>query len=112
MFTNVKGNIIDDRCITIDSEFGKKLDFTSNKFTKYSYLWIKDNYIYVSFIESVESNKGYFSNLIKKIRENGYGVKVPVPMSRMEMILKKKGFKFTFEEHELTKDVVEVYVLG
>jgi hypothetical protein len=73
-----------------DSEIGKQLSFVSSRFK--GWLWKKDEFITVSFIESVQEGKGHFSELLNNIWDKGYKVRVPTPFAKMLMILKKKGF--------------------
>jgi len=95
--------------IELNSEFGNQIGFTSNKFTDLSYLWRKDNYIFISMIESTYKHKGNLTKLFDAISEKGYGIKVPTPFPLMEAILIKKGFRKTLERSEKMGDV-EVWV--
>ena len=81
--------------IELDSEWGKKLGFTSDKFS--GYLWKREEYVFISFIESLNQGEGNLSALFNKIQELGYGIKVPTPFARMKAIIKKKGFIQTEE---------------
>jgi hypothetical protein len=82
-----------DGMIELDSDFGKEIGFTSNKFTGGSYLWRNGDRIIISFIESKSEGKGDLSHLFNSIEALGLRVAVPTPMSRMRAILKRKGFK-------------------
>ena len=110
-----------DGIIILDSKAGDKLGFTSDKFLDGSYLWKKDGYIYVSFIQSRErregyhiasreQREGYLSTLFDTILSKGYGIKVPTPSALMEGILRKKGFDRTKETSEGYPEPVEVWV--
>ena len=99
---------MNDGKIDPDSEFGKKIGFTSDKFE--GWLWKIGNYIYISFIVSKQPNQGNLSKLFDNILKLGYGIKVPTPIGKMKLILKKKGFKKTYEWDDLTKQYVEVWV--
>ena len=85
-----------DGIIELDSPFGKEISFTSDKF-KASWLWKKGNRIYISMIWAIEENKGYFTELVKKIKEKGYEIAIPTPLGIMEYIVRKWNFKRTFE---------------
>lgn len=87
-----------DGCINTDSDSGKLLGFTSDLFE--GYLWKKDKDIYVSFIISKKQGKGNLRRLFDNILKAGYNIKVPTPFPRMEKILRKLGFKPTFESDE------------
>jgi hypothetical protein len=86
-----------DGMIELDSDFGKEIGFTSDKFTGGfmggSYLWRNGDRIIISFIESKNEGKGDLSRLFNSIEALGLRVAVPTPMLRMRAILKRKGFK-------------------
>jgi hypothetical protein len=90
-----------------DSEIGKQFSFVSSRFK--GWLWKKDEFITVSFIESVQEGKGHFSELLNNIWAKGYKIRVPTPFARMLMILKKKGFVEKAILDEDTGDYVEVW---
>jgi len=81
--------------IELDSEWGQKLGFTSDKFS--GYLWKNGDYVVISFIESLTQGQGNLSALFNDIQKLGYGIKVPTPFARMKAIIKKKGFTQTEE---------------
>ncbi len=89
-----------DGKILLDEGFAKEIGFTSDKFKTGSYLWRDGNYIFISFIWSVEQGRGNLSKLFSQIMLKGYGVKVPTPFGRMLSIVEKKGFRHTIEENE------------
>lgn len=97
--------------IELDSPWGQKLGFTSDKFD--GYLWKGSKYITISFIISLNSGTGNLSKLFDEIQKLGYGIKVPTPFARMKAIIKKKGFIKTEEpfapEHGIN-DLCEVWV--
>lgn len=93
--------------IAIDSEQAQALGFTSDKFLKASYLWFKDDAIYISFIGSKQ--KGNFKRLVKTILNFGYTVKVPTPIGRMQKIVQKNGYKTI--EKDPNYGLVEVWVM-
>ncbi len=98
--------------IGLDSGRGKELGFTSDKFSVASYLWEKEDSIYISFIESIEKGKGYLSELFNSILASGKIIKVPTPLPNMEAILKAKGFKHTFEKDKDCGETFEVWLKG
>lgn len=83
--------------VKINSDFAKKIDFTSKYFTNDSYLWLDDKTIYISLIMSKKPNKGYFSKLLNNIWKLGYKIKIPSPLGLMQFIVIKKGFKQSYE---------------
>ena len=99
---------MEDRIITLDSERGKQLGFTSDLFD--GYLWKKDGSIVLSFIISKKPNQGNLSRLIDKILAEGYDCHVPTPFARMESILRKKNFQQTFIFDEQVGCEVEVWI--
>ena len=105
---NLKG-IVKDGIIELDSEFGKEIGFTSDKF-KASWLWKKGNRIIISMIWAKKEREGYFTELIKNIKDKGYEVAIPTPIGLMEILVRKWGFKRIMEYSEDFKDYVEVWV--
>ena len=94
------------REIDPDSEKGKELGFTSDKFS--GWLWEEGKYMWISFIVSKQEHQGNLKNLFDKIEEQGYTILVPTPFPRMEMICMERGM-----EKRLTKscgEVVEIMV--
>jgi len=82
--------------INPDSEEGKELGFTSDKF--FGWLSKAKGFVYISFIESKDSGKGNLSELFENILSKGYGIKVPTPFPKMKRIVKERGFEKTYEE--------------
>jgi hypothetical protein len=80
--------------IKIDSEYGKYIGFTSDKFEVCSYLWgfPSFNGIMISLIISKEKGKGYFKNLIKNLEQAGITFRIPTPSNEMIRIGKKQGW--------------------
>lgn len=91
-----------------DSEFGKRIGFTSDKFD--GWLWKKGNYVYISFIQSKQEKCGNLKALFEAILQNGLGIKVPTPLGRMRIILLKNGFRKDREYWEKAGEYVEVWV--
>ncbi len=83
-----------DGKIDLDSEIGKALGFTSDKFA--GWLWKDGAKILISFIESIQAGKGNLSKLFDAIEGAGFKVAVPTPMHDMREILIRKSFKMTF----------------
>ena len=100
---------MNDGIIELDSEFGKELGFTSDKFWA-SWLWKRGNRIIISMICAKKEEKGYFTELIKKIEEKGYEIAIPTPIGLMEILVRKWGFKRIMEYSEDFKGYVEVWV--
>jgi len=94
--------------IKLDSEFGRKLGFTSDKFE--GWLWRDGNDIWISFIKTKHEGRGDLSRLFETILEMGYTIKVPTPVGKMKLILINKGFKRTIEFDERTGELIEVWV--
>ena len=91
--------------IYLDDPFAKELGFTSDKFS--GWLGKQDNYIYISFIESLQPGQGHLSELFENILKLGYGIKVPTPFAHMKAILKKKGFKQISEPFAPEADIMD-----
>lgn len=87
----------DPRYVGLDSEKGKKIGFTSDRFTEASYLFDRGDCVYISFIEAREKGKGNLNQLFQNILDTGKIIKVPTPLPLMGHILKKKGSRHTTE---------------
>ena len=96
-----------DGQITLDSEYGKELGFTSDLF--FGYLWKTGDRITISFIESRHQGKGNLSALFSRIETKGFRVAVPTPLGHMEAILLKKGFSPVLENDDMM-GAVEVWM--
>lgn len=81
--------------IELDSEMGKELGLTSDRFDEFSYLWLKDNTLYLSSLISKQEHQGYVLNILNKAKEKGYDMEACVVSARMRNILAKFGFKPT-----------------
>ena len=86
-----------DDIINIDTESAQRLEFTSDKFHPFSYLWKTGDTIAISFI--MAKQKGAFSQLIKNIAANGFYFEIPTPSSRMREIGEKQGWNYCQREH-------------
>ena len=89
--------MVKDGIILLDSEVGTELGFTRDRFE--GWLWKEGDYIIISFIESINQDKGNFVELLKRIQTLGYGIMVPTAFPKMERILKKRNFKPSEIEH-------------
>jgi len=85
--------------IKVDSEFGKQIGFTSDKFS--GWCWIIGKKFYISFIESRHQGRGNLRALIKNAQDLGYQVCVPTPFARMHHILDRLGFVSVTEETDM-----------
>ena len=91
---------MEDGPIHLDTEDGKALGFTSDKFI-HSWLWKVEDIIYISFIASKDEGKGNLIKLFQAILDAGYGIKIPTPSNRMLKITQKfGGFKLSKENTE------------
>lgn len=99
-----------DGIVFIDQAFARKLGFTSEKFEKESYLWKKGKEIYTSFIASTTPQRGYFTSLVNNCLKLGYTVKVPCPLPGMNVVVRKLGFKESFEWDEKIGEDIDVWI--
>jgi hypothetical protein len=84
-----------DGVITLDTQRGRELGFTSYKYD--GYLWLKQGAVYISFITTKHEGQGDLTKLFNQIWKGGYKVKVPTPLGKMVHIVQAKGFKRTVE---------------
>lgn len=101
---------LSDGIIELDSERGKSLGFTSERFGDGSYLWARDGAIIVSFI--VSNKRGNFRALADVIRMMRLRVEIPTPLGRMRQIVSQAGYRQTFRFCEEVGESVEIWVLG
>ena len=96
------GNLIynqqdmDNGLVLVDSDFGKDIGLTSDKFYDGSYLWYRkeENTLWLSMLMSKEEHRGYVLNILRVAHNREYNMKA-VPVSRrMFTILDRFGFKF------------------
>ena len=100
-----------DGIIDIDTDRGKEFGFTSDKFVPgISYLWKTGNRIIISSIESTQESKGYFTELVNNIIGKSYQVAVPTPLKKMDYIMRKWGWKQTFEYDKQMEAEVEIWI--
>lgn len=102
--------MIDEGMIAVDSDAGRELGFTSDRFD--GWLWKHGGVVVVSFIVSKEPGKGHFSQLLDAIWATGNKAQVPTPLGRMVAILQGKGFKAKTEWDENYQDYVELWERG
>lgn len=99
-----------DGIIHPNSDRARVLGFTSRKFE--GYLWKMDGSIIISFI--ISKKRGNFRELVRRIHELGFTVKIPTPLGRMQEIVLKNGYELTREPFapEIGEfEMVDVWVL-
>ena len=89
--------------IEVDSQRGKEIGFTSERFFPDSYLWDDADRVMVSFIHS--RAPGNFRALVAAIHAEGKTVAVPTPLGRMEGILRRNGYQHVVESDPEMGDV-------
>ena len=99
--------ILQDGCINLDTERGKALGFTSDRFD--GYLWKAGDTVVISFIVSLK--KGNFKQLVDTILSLGLSVQVPTPLGRMRDILERNGYTQSFKFCEEFGEDVELWTL-
>lgn len=90
--------------ISVDSERGQELGFTSDKFSADSYLWDKPDAVVISLIFS--HYRGNFRSLVEAIHAENKRVIVPTPLGRMAKIVRKCGYAQTVSD-----DGCELWIL-
>jgi hypothetical protein len=81
--------------IRVDSEKGKQLGLTSDRFTEDSYLWLEGNTLWLSLLTSKKEHQGYVLNIMNNAKAAGYDM-LSYPVSeRLKMILSRFGFVIT-----------------
>lgn len=88
-----------DGPVHLDSDFAKKIGFTSDKFDGYG--WILGKSFYVSFIVSKDEGKGNFRAMVDRLIQAGLTVKVPTPFARMKDICTRYGFTEKVEQTDM-----------
>ena len=88
-------NAFQDGQIEPDSEVGKALGFTSDKFE--GWLWKTGDRVLISMIVSHQEGRGHLRALFNAIEASGLKVVVPTPLARMKKIILKRGFKMHIE---------------
>jgi hypothetical protein len=96
-----------DGLVKPGDELANRFGFTADRFC--GWLWKTGDAIYVSFIVSKQPGQGNLSELIDSILSNGYAVKVPTPLGKMQDILRHKGFSPSMEFDDEIGETVEVW---
>lgn len=84
-----------------------ELGFTEERFD--GYLWRKPDAVFISFIESKQPNRGHFRRLCEAILAKNLAVKIPTPLGRMAIIVRKAGYRKTIKDNP-DRDPVEVWI--
>jgi hypothetical protein len=84
--------------IEIDTERGKQLGLTSDRFMPGTYLWEEPTRIMISFVHTV--GRGNFKALVAAIHAEGKDVSVPTPLASMERIVRKNGYIRSVEDSD------------
>lgn len=100
---------MEDGIINLDSDRGKSIGFTSDKFM--GYLWKTGEHIIITVINSLEPNKGHLKALFKTIEDQEYKIKVPTPFAGMTELLTRWGFREHIEQ-DPRFGPVEVWLKG
>lgn len=106
--------MLKDGQIAVDSKVGKAWGFTSDIYRNASFLWKLNDDIYVSMIliHQLHQHKGHFTRLIKCIHKARMNVKVPTPVGKMQVVVRKKGFTQSWEHDPITDCNIEVWTLA
>ena len=80
-----------------DSEFGRNIGFTKDKFS--GVLWKRNEYVWIGFLEEKQKGQENVSRLIESILATGYGVACPSPSIQMRTILEGKEFARTEQSY-------------
>lgn len=78
--------------IRVDSEKGKQLGLTSDRFTEDSYLWLEGNTLWLSLLTGKKEHQGYVLNILNNAKAKGYDMACCPVSVRMQMILSRFGF--------------------
>ena len=93
--TDFDSGALPDGQIEPDSDVGKALGFTSDKFE--GWLWKTGDRVLISMIVSLQEGKGHLRSLFDAIEARGLKVAVPTPFARMKKICKLRGYKMHVE---------------
>ena len=99
-------NMIPEGIIEVDSDFGRAIGFTSDKFHKGSYLFWKDGELWISAV--VSKVKGAFREMMKKVEALGLDFCIPTPFPRMMEIGAKQGWKYT--KRKVDKETIDCFL--
>ena len=75
-----------------------------------TYFWLKGRTFYASMLIAKKPGDGAFHRLREWCLSNGLELRVPIPMGRMESILRLSGFKKSTEWAEAYGDTIPVWV--
>ncbi len=98
---------LDAELIVLDSAEAVRWGFTSDRF--YGHLRRRRNSVYIWLVLSKDPGKGNFSSLVQSILDDGYTIKIPTPIGRMNEIVRARGFVPTLE-FDPEGEVFEVWV--
>jgi hypothetical protein len=85
-----------DGIIEVDSDIGKVLGFTSDRWI--GWLWLSGDKIFLSYVEALHPGQGHLHQLRQAIEAAGYRVAVPIPLYQMREILRHWGFSMHMEK--------------
>lgn len=108
----MSGNYVatEDGVVVTDSPQGKRWGFTSDVWDKDSYLWRDGSRVMISLVFARNPGHGAFKAMVAAIEAEGLSVAVPCPLGHMRAILKKWGFRETFEYAPEAGGSVDVWV--
>jgi hypothetical protein len=98
--------------IAVDSDFGKKIGFTSKYFQSLSYMFLDNDThtIIIPIIEAREIGKGSFSRVFHNLQRLKYTIKVIEPSKLFMSILLHYGFTSAYEPRgEGFEDLIDVW---
>jgi hypothetical protein len=81
---------VEDGVIFEDSEFGKTIGFTKNRFS--GVIWKRDGHVWIGFLEDKQNDPENIFRLIDSILALGYRVACPSPSTKLRSILEVKNF--------------------
>jgi hypothetical protein len=73
------------------------------------WLWKMGDAVIISFIECLVPGKGHFKRLVENILSNGFAVRIPTPLGKMERIVKENGYVQSFEYDKDFGEEVEIW---
>lgn len=98
-FTNPPGELI-----LPDSDFGKSVGYSAEFFeSEKNWLFRQDQTIFISCIESRNEGKGFVRNLFKNLLNKRFIIKIPNPLGKMVILVRKWGF---------VEDFISVFLPG
>ena len=96
--------------IAVDSDFGKKIGFTSDFFKKDSYMFLDNNIITIPLIEARRVHQGSFSKVYHNLRKLGLTIRITEPSKMFMEILIHYGFSGAYESRgEGITEMMEVW---